>query len=162
MKPETIWLGSQSAKQRAIRRINELEINGSVSVKIADTKGKSARQRGLQWRWYTDVAACGIGGKHEDTKDGVHIVSKYRFGRPIIRRDMPEHWKFINALETEYAGNSDALMYIADKFISTEDFTVSQMAEYLTDFERYYVERGASLLAPDDGLLDWANEQNAA
>jgi len=156
MKPETYWLGSQSTRAKIIERIVSLDINGGVKITISDTMGKSAKQRGLQWRWYTDVSLAGIGGKHEDTKNGVHVVSKWRFARRIIQRDDPEQWEFIQTLIDAYEGNQDAMLYIADHYISTEKFNMAQMAEYLTDFERYYRDKGVNLTIPDRGLLEWA------
>ena len=162
MKPEIFWLGSQGAKQRAIKRINDLEINGSVSVKIADTGSRSARQNALYWQWVTEIAEAGIGGKHEETKAGAHIVCKYRFARPIINRDMPEQWEFLATLEREYTDKPEALFYIADNFISTTKFSTAQMAEYMTDIERHYQRKGVTFTIPDRGLLEYAEERGAA
>ena len=161
MKSESFFIGSQASKQRVLQRIQSLDIDGGVKVTIGDGRSKSARQRALQWMWNTEVSNSGVGGKHEDTKEGVHVVSKWRFGRPLIAQFMPEQFKFIKALEDKYRDNPDAMYYIADKFISTEDFEVPIMAKYLTEFQKHYgIKHGVNLTIPDQGLLDYAESQN--
>ena len=157
MKPRTIFIGSVAAKLEALNFVHDIDINDGVKITIGDGRSKSAKQRGLQWRWNTDVSNSGIGGKHEDTKEGVHIVSKWRFGRSLIAEFMPEHFELLITLEERFKSNPDVMYYIADKFISTEDFEVPIMAKYLTEFERYYRgKHGVNLTIPDDGLLDYA------
>lgn len=162
MKQERYFLGSQASQDKVIERIKAAGIDGGVKVTIGDGRSKSAKQRGLQWRWAGEVARSGFGGKHEDTKEGVHIVSKWRFGRPLIAEFMPDHFEFIKALEDRYSNNPDALYYIADKFISTEDFEHPIMNKYLTDFERYYRNAGVQLSIPDKGLLDYEESLKAS
>ena len=162
MKPVTLFIGSNAAKLEAINLVQSVDISEGAKITIGDGRSKSAKQRGLQWRWATDVANSGIGGRHEDTKDGVHVVSKWRFGRPLIAEFMPEHFELLITLEERFKSNPDVMYYIADKFISTEDFEVPIMAKYLTEFERYYRNKGVNLTIPDDGLLDYAEMREAS
>ena len=158
MKPEIIWIGSQGAKQRAIKRINEIEINGSISVKIADSRNKSSQARGLQWMWSTEVAESGIG--QYDTKIGVHRAAKWKWAVPILIRDDEDFCDLWPELLRIYGKDSNKMKYIVDHFVSTEGEGFA-IGEYLTDFERFWRGHGVALTIPDDGLLDWANERDA-
>ncbi len=161
MKTESYFLGSNNARRTILQRISSLEINGGIKVTISDSVSRSARQNALYWKWMTEVSESGFGGKHEDTKEGAHIICKYRFARRIIQRDNSGHWEFIQSLETEYKTRPEALMHIADAFLTTTDFTVAQMSEYMTDIERHYQSIGVDLTIPDSGLLEYANLQVA-
>ena len=158
MKPETFWIGSDLAKHRAIARIRELDIDGAVSVTIADTRSKSVRCRGLQWLWATEVAESGIG--QYDTKEDVHRAAKWKWAVPILLRDDPDFAEIWPDLSERFRQNPEIMRYIVDNFVSTEGkgFAIS---EYLTEFERYYRGHGVQLTIPDKGLLEWANEQSA-
>lgn len=158
MKPETIWLGSQGAKQRAIKRINEQEINGAVSVRLVDTKSKSIRCRGLQWMWNTEVADSGLG--RYDTKIDVHRAAKWKWAVPILLRDDQDFCDLWPELLRLYESDADKMKYIVDHFVSTEGAGFA-IGEYLTDFQRYWSSKGVALTIPEDGLLDWANERAA-
>ena len=159
MKPETIYLGSITAKAKAIHLINETELAAGVKVTISDTRGKSARCRGLQWLWNTEVANSGIGS--QDTKNSVHRAAKWKWAVPILIRD-DENFGFVwPELVKLYGHDPGRMKYIVDNFVSTEgdDFAIGV---YLTDFERYWRGHGVDLTQPDDGLLDWANGRDAA
>ena len=71
MKSEQYILISDKVKANVTSRIIELPCDGKIKVTISDASKKTVRQQGLQWRWYTDVANAGVGGKHEDTKIGM-------------------------------------------------------------------------------------------
>lgn len=149
---ETIFLGSQSAKLKAIKIIEDCEINGAYKVVISDTKDKSVQCRGLQWMWNTEVADSGMGSY--DTKEDVHRAAKWKWAVPILLRD-DENFNYIwPELLKLYRKDQEKIKYIADTFVSTEgrDF---QIGEYLTDFERYYRGHGIDLTIPDKGLLEY-------
>lgn len=154
MKKQRYIMVNDNVRRTVLQVINDIECDGTTAVEITPAGSKSDSQRGLQWMWNTDVSTSGIGGKHEETKEGVHIVSKWYLARPILKRDYPERWKFIAQLITANEGDMDAMLYIADHYISTEGFNLSQMAEYLTDFRSHWVAKGANLRDPQDqGLL---------
>ena len=135
-------------------RLKDLELNGKIKLTISDAGSKSAKQRGLQWKWYTEVANSGLGGKHEDTKDGVHLVSKYRWAVPIFIRD-DVHFNDLYAIWIQlYGKDPERMEWFIDNQVHTEKFSVSQMAEFLTDFQNRYLEVGVNLTDPGEkGLL---------
>ena len=148
---EVYWLGSESTKEAVINRINEIDINGSMKCVISESKGKSARQRNLQWAWYDQVAKSGKG--RDDDKDDVHIRAKYQFARPILLRDDEMFAHIWAGIYGTYANEPEALRYAAAEFMSTEKFTTSQMAEYLTEFEKYWRPHVDLLIPQDKDLL---------
>ena len=154
MKAEKYTLVSESVRGNTLARISEIPCDGKTTVSIGSSGSKSARQRGLQWRWYTDVAKAGIGGKHEDDKNGVHLVSKYRWALPILIRDDANFADLYNSWATKYKGDEFRMLWFIQTQVSTEDFNVSQMAEYLTNFQHHYLSHGVNLTNPDEqGLL---------
>lgn len=138
MKAEQYYLISDKIRGSLITRIRELDVDGKLKVVISAAGSKSVKQRGLQWKWYTEVANAGIGGKHDDTKDGVHLVSKWRWAVPILLRDN----EFFNSLYAAWmhlhSNDEDRVRWFIDNHVRTESFTTSQMAEFLTDFQRHY------------------------
>ncbi|MES0444952.1 MAG: hypothetical protein ABUJ92_00265 [Desulfobacterales bacterium] len=138
MKPESYYLANHAITFNLAARIGMLPVDGSVKVVISDAGSKSSKQRGLQWMWCSDVARAGIGGKHEDTKNGVHLVSKWKWAIPILMRDDEFFADIFTAWQDKYGDKPEAMEWFVDKQVSTEKFTTSQMAEYLTDFERHY------------------------
>jgi len=106
------------------------------------------KQRNLDWQWNTDIANAGIGGKHEDTKDGVHLVCKYRFAVPILLRDDEFFASLYEGWLKNHKGDEEAILWFISHHVSTEALTVSQMAEYLTDKQRFYSSKGVNLTDP--------------
>ena len=148
MKAETYYLTSLQVIGNVIARITKIQPEEKLQVTIANIGTKSARQRGLDWMWNEDIAKAGIGGKYEDTKENVHIVCKGRFGIPILCRDD----NFFSALYEGWRKNHphdvEAIMWFAEHHVSTEDFTVPQMAEYMTDKQHHYLSKGVNLTDP--------------
>lgn len=154
MKAETFYLKSKSVINNAIARILEIEPDGKIQVTISNTGTKSARQRGLDWQWNTDISLAGIGGKHEDCKNGVHLVCKYRFAVPILCRDDTFFSNLYEGWLNNHKGDEVAILWFVEHHVLTEALTVSQMAEYLTDKQRYYLDKGVNLTDPEfRGLL---------
>ena len=158
MAAETYILNSIDVKNNAIRRIQQINPDGNMQITISSAGRKSARQRALQWMWYTEVSRAGIGGKHEDSKEGVHLVSRYRFAVPILCRDDPTFAELWAELKKRYKHDSEKMMWITDNFVHTESFNMSQMAEYLTEFEHFYGPMVA-LTDPEDLLYVQDNEK---
>ena len=149
MKQEQYNLVSDSVKATVVNRLMELPSDGKVKVVISNAGDKSARQRGLQWRWYTEVAKAGVGGKHEDTKEGVHLVSKYRWALPILLRDDEFFSEIYKAWKDKHGNDEEAMKWFVDVQVHTESLSSSQMAEFLTEFHRYYAPL-VNLTNPDD------------
>lgn len=152
MKAEKFILHTEFIRDNAIARINKIECDGKVMVTISNSGDKSARQRGLQWRWYTDVANAGIGGKHEDTKEGVHLVSKYRWAIPILVRDDHFFSEIYNAWFEACKNHDERKQWFVENQVHTESFNTSQMAEFLTEFQRHYGQY-VNLTDPQDKYL---------
>lgn len=154
MRAEDYILANDNARNNAIMRIREMPCDGKTKITISNSGNKSSLQRGLNWRWNTDVANSGMGGSHEDTKEGVHIVSKYRWAIPILVRDDEFFADLYKSYFNKHGKDPERMMWFVDTQVHTEKMSVSQVAEYLTDFERYYLSKGVPLTNPDDrGLL---------
>jgi len=154
MKTEKFTLINQFVLDNVMISLRNKELNGRVQVTISDTASKSARQRGLQWLWNTEVANSGKGGKHEDTKEGVHLVSKYRWCIPILIRDDPNFADLYLIWKQLYGGDEERMLWFTQTQVHTEKLSASQMAEFLTEYQRHYSSQGIELTNPDDmGLL---------
>lgn len=138
MKSESYYLVSHAVTFNLATRLGMLPVDGSVKVVISNAGSKSSKQRGLQWKWYTEVSSAGVGGSHEDTKEGVHLLSKWRWAVPILKRDDEFFADLFVAWKQKHGNDPEAMKWFIDKQVSTESFNASQMAEYLTDFERHY------------------------
>ena len=150
MKAESYIIANEAVKVNTCLRIKDIVADGKTQITISDAAGKSARQRGLDWLWNTDIAKSGIGGEHEDTKEGVHLVSKYRWAIPIMVRDNPFFSDLYDLFIDKYGKDPERMMFFVENQVHTEKFNVSQMAEYLTEKQRYYLGKGVSLTDPDD------------
>lgn len=149
MKAEQYNLVSDAIKASVVNRLMELPSDGKVKVVISDAGDKSARQRGLQWKWYTEVASAGIGGKHESSKDGVHLVSKWKWALPIFVRDDAFFAEIYSSWAQKYSGNEERMLWFVDTQVHTEKMSSAQMAEFLAEFERHYRPH-VNLTNPDD------------
>lgn len=155
MKAETYYLTSLKVISNLIARVAKIQPEEKLQVTISNIGTKSARQRGLDWMWNDDIAKAGIGGKYEDYKEGVHLVCKYRFAIPILTRDDAFFSKLYEGWLNNHPNDSEAVMWFVEHHVSTEALTVSQMAEYLTAKQRYYLDRRVNLTDPEfRGLLD--------
>ena len=157
MKADRFVLINESVRNLCIAKIKDLPVDGKTQVVISAAAGKSTRQRGLQFLWYTNVAKSGMGGRHEESVEACHIASKYRWAIPIFVRDDEHFSEIYTEWMKMYGDDSDRMFWFADKMVHTEKFTVSQMAEFLTNFQEYYLNHGFPLVNPDDlGLLRMA------
>ena len=152
MKAESFTLINNAEKEKAIKFLQSLEANGKLKVVVSSAGTKTARQRGLQYMWYTDVAKAGIGGKHEDTKEGVALLAKWRWAIPILIRD-DEFFADLFAVYRDKWNDDEARMrYFIDVYVHTEQFNTSQMAEFLTEFQNHYSQL-VNLTDPQEGML---------
>lgn len=155
MKAETFYLISLKVISNVIARIAKIQPEEKLQVTISNMGTKSARQRGLDWQWSTDISKAGIGGEHEDTKEGVHLVCKYRFAVPILCRDDEFFAGLYEGWLAKHPHDPEAVMWFVEHHVSTEALKVSQMAEYLTSKQHYYLDKGVDLTDPQfRGLLD--------
>jgi hypothetical protein len=147
-KPKTFYLVSSETIDNALNYIRKLIPDGTWKVVISKAGSKSDRQRGLQWMWYEDIERAGVGGKYEDTKNGIHLVCKYRFAVPIFRRDDDFFNDLCAAFMKQNEGNINKIMWFIDNYVSTEKFNVDQMTEYLNAIQRHYTRKGVNLTDP--------------
>ena len=155
MKAETFYLTNRDVIKNVISRILEINTTDKLKITISDIGKKSSRQRGLDWMWNDDIAKAGIGGKYEDTKEGVHLVCKYRFAVPILCRDDEFFSALYEGWLAKHPNDPEAVMWFVEHHVHTEQLKVPQMAEYLTAKQRYYLDKGVNLTDPAfRGLLD--------
>ena len=159
MKAENYYLTSPEVAKKVSTRLLETTLDGKTKVTFSDAGSKSAKQRGLQWMGYEDKARSGKGGRLGDTKENCHLEAKYRFAVPIFLRDDPffadlyTRWCEICEVAEDKAGR---MLYFIDQHVSTEKFTTSQMAEFLTEFRNDCMRKGIELREPEfRGLLDY-------
>jgi len=149
---KTIILKSKQWQRYCLTRIKEAKLDGSETVIFKKTdKTPSAGQRRLQWLWYGEVADSGIGS--DDTKEAVHTRSKWLFLKPILLRDddiFPIlYTAFIDKIKPyDRASKMEYRRQFAEDWLSTESITMRQRAEYLRNFQRYWVEKGVTLTDP--------------
>ena len=153
MKAKKFTLSSELIRDNAISELSNIELDGKTQAVISNTGSKSSRQRGYEWILYEAIAKSGKGGKHEDEKNGVHMVCKYRFAVPIFIRDdsfFAELWTIYRQL---YGKDPERMEWYVAEFVHTEKLSTSQMAEYLTELINYYTARGFELPEPQDKKL---------
>ena len=147
MRAEQFNLINHEVRKNLINRILDIDCNGKIKVTISNVGSKSQKQRGLQWKWYSELAESGIGSA--DTKERAHLESKYRLAIPILLRDDELFVGIYEHFTAHYLDNKEMMMQFVDDYVHTERFNTSQMAEYLTDFERYWLDKGVNLTNPD-------------
>lgn len=150
MKKYTIT--SDQVKNNLLADILAVPCDGKTTVSIGDSGGKSARQHGLWWLWCTDVAKSGMGSY--DTKDLVHLAAKKRWVIPILRRDDEFFAELYDIYKQLYGKDIDKMDWFTRYQVSTSVLSVSQMAEALTDFQRFYLGHNVPLSDPDLKLLE--------
>lgn len=150
MTAHTILLDSDRKKRYCHTLISEIPADGSKTVVVKNTaKDSTAKQRRLQWKWYTEVAQSGLG--QDDTKESVHIRAKMQFVHPILMRDDEVYPILYNTFKEAVKTSENYALYIrefADRYISTERLTRKQRAEFLTEFQRDWIVKGVELTDP--------------
>ncbi|MDH3981304.1 MAG: hypothetical protein OES84_00210 [Kiritimatiellaceae bacterium] len=148
MKSESFRLSTPEARENVIQRIKSDPCDGKTQVTIGPVGTKSARQRGLDWMWNTEIVAAGCWS----TKEEVHTYCKERFGLPILIRDDSFFAELYQAWIHEH--NPDKKEWFIENMIHTEKFSKAQMSEYLREKQQYFIENDIYLTHPDDrGLL---------
>jgi len=139
-------------------------LDGSVTVIFQPTRGKSAKQRGLQHLWYRDVVNSGVGGKYEEDEDILDVYCKYRWGIAIATQSDEYLAELFIYYSRKYGKDPDRMMWWTREHIHTEKFTVTEMATFLTQIQRWYgIRHGVNLTDPDaygwKGLLEMTDER---
>lgn len=153
MKTEHYTIISDNVKAVLIDRIRAIPVDGKTKISISDSGSKSAKQRGLQWKWYSEVAQAGIGGKHEDTKEGVNLVAKWRWAVPILIRDDEFFADLFALYQNKWENDPERMRYFVDLYVHTEQFNTSQMAEFLNEFYNHY-SSFVRLTDPNEKLME--------
>lgn len=150
MKAETIYITTAEQQRKAVGRILELEVGSKYQVTIANAGSKTSRQRGYQWRLYTDISKSGLGGIDEETPNSVNIRCKREYAVPIFKRDDDFFRELFNAYERKFSHDPVRMNWFFENMVHTEDFNTSQMAEYITMIINYYAPKGVPLTDPSE------------
>ena len=132
--------------------------DSSMTVVIKKTgKDSTAKQRGLQWMWFGEIAESGLGS--EDTKDDVHLKAKWKFARPIFLRDSELFGAVFAGFELmvkDYDFELKRACYkeFTQDYIKTEYMNKAQRAEFLTNLQDFWLRKGVNLSDPARYGLD--------
>lgn len=148
---KTVVMKSEQSRRFCKSMLDEMPLDGSKIVVFKNTpKDSTAKQRQLQWLWYTEVSQSGLGA--DDDKESVHIRAKMMFAHPILMRDDEVYPILYDTFKKAVQTSENYALYIKDfasQYISTERLTKAQRAEYLTEFQRYWIGKGVNLTDPD-------------
>jgi len=153
---KTIIIKNDQAKIYTCNLVEELPADGTMTVQIKKTdKSSTGRQQRLRFLWFSEVAASGLG--KSDTKQGVELDAKWIFARPIWIRDDEDFGKiynfFMKTIDEYRFTDPDLHAASCKKFtanwISIQRMSRWQHAEFLTDFQRYWQDKGVELTLPE-------------
>ena len=147
MKATKYYLINAQVKQNIIQHLNDLPLDGSVTVTISPTGSKSAKQRGLQHIWYNDVINSGLGGEYESDKESLDLYAKWRWCLDILCRDENFADMFLD-YHAKHKDSKSKMRWFITNHVHTEDLSNNEMAEFLTEFQRHYSELGVNLTDP--------------
>jgi len=146
LKAKSFYLQNELIRSNAISYIEDIECDGKTKVTISNAGSKSSKQRGLQWRWYADVAKSGKG--NSDLDEDVDLECKWIFARPILLRDDDWFRDLFTMYMAKYKDDPERIKWFTKHMIHTESFNTSQMAEYLDGMEKYYISHDIPLTDP--------------
>ena len=147
-----IIINSQHQKTYAYNLIKEMPLDGTclVITKLVD-KSSTYKQQKLWFIWCGEVSNSGLGA--DDNKLAVHIRAKWMFVRLILLRD-DELFKAIYDPFMEQINDSackaEYCQGFSDSYIRTNKLTMKQRAESLTEFKKYWLDKGVNLTDPND------------
>jgi len=150
MKAEYIYLTDLTKLGYALGRIESLEVGNKYMITISNAGDKTRKQRGYQWRLYTDISKAGIGGELEETPQGVDLACKYRFALAIFMRDDSFFSELYDMFSKSHNGDKEHLKWFVKHQVHTENFNTSQMAEYITMIINFYAPKGVQLTDPSE------------
>ena len=140
-------LASIANKDRIIEVIGNLPADGTYDIDILKHRAdRSIAQLRLKWLWCTEYGAW-----HGITKDEANRHYKWMFMRPILIRDDPTG--AMKELFSRATGDPAVTRRFVD-LIHTEEMTMAQMAESLTDWDLWAGPKGIIFSHPED--LYWA------
>lgn len=159
MKAKRYALVNGQIRKNVVNEIMDLPVDGTVEVTIAGLRTKSARQRGLQHIWYTDVVKSGVGGEHESGEDLLDLACKYKWCLPLLIQGDGNFAEVYLGYCKKYKLDREKMLWFVKQFVHTEQLSNNEMASFLTSFKDYYaIELGVNLTNPDDrgweGLLE--------
>lgn len=148
MKAEKFILHTEFIRSNAIARISHVQCDGKTMVSISNAGSRTVKQNALLWMWHTEVSCSGKGSY--DTKESVHRSVKLRWVIPILIRDDPVFSELYGMWKQSYGSDVDRMNWFADNQVSTATLSTHQLAEVLTDYQRYYTDHGVNLTNPED------------
>jgi hypothetical protein len=157
MKAKTYSIVTLSDIQKAVSAVAGILPDGKTEVVIKNAGSKSSKQRGLDWIWNDDIckALIGTGSGHFDSKDDVHDYCKWYFAIPIFQRDDDFFSDLFDLFKSKYGSDQNKMRIFVRDHVSTERFSTSQMAEYLTEKQNHFTSQGVELTDPSFAhLLD--------
>lgn len=156
MKAKTYAIVDGQIRKNVINDIMDRPADGTIQVTISQVATKSARQRGLQHIWYSDVVKSGIGGEHESAEDLLDLACKYKWCLPILIQGDGNFAEVYLGYCKKYKENPKKMLWFVEEFVHTEKLSNNEMARYLTAFRDYYgIDLGVNLTDPDE--KGWAN-----
>lgn len=154
MQADYIYILDQDKVREAIDKIVALETGSKYLVTISNAGDKTKKQRGYEWRLYTDIIKSGVG--RNDTAEAEHIDCKWRFALPIFIRDDDFFSDLYFAYKELHGHDTERMRWFVANMVHTEKMNTSQMAEYLTMMINFYIPLGATLSDPKDYGLKMA------
>lgn len=154
MKAETFNLINYEVRKNAINRIMDIDADGKIKVTISNVGSKSSRQQGLDWKWDGEIFKSGIGWVDE-TVEETHARSKWMFARPIQLRDNELFQGIYGHFMKVHGNDPKKCLEFAKDYISTQTMSVNQAAEYMTNKQRFWIEKGVQLTEPSLYGLDY-------
>jgi len=151
---KTLIIDSEQQKTLAKSLIDEMPTDGSEQIiKKKVAIDSTAKQRGLQWRWFDEIAKSGLGA--DDTAIDVWIRAKWQFARPILLRDSETFGGVLSGFDIvvrDYDPEVKKRMYreFSRDYIHTEKMDRKQRAEFLTNLQQSWSKRGVNLSDPAD------------
>lgn len=153
---KTIIITSDQQQRYALSLVGELPIDGTMEVIVKKVdKSSTAKQRRLRWMWMGEIANSGLG--RYDTKETVDLACKWQFALPILKRDdilFGEIYNFFIETVKDYPNFGKCCKQFCTQYVSVKNMTVRQHAEYLTDLQRYWTQKGVSLTDPETQGVD--------
>jgi len=148
---ETFHLNSERVSKRLTEIITTLPKDGSLDVVIQDHRSdRSLAQLRLKWMWMTEFGAA-----YGETKEDANRIYKWRMMRPILIRD--DDTGVMADLFAKAAETPEMAKKFCD-LIHTDEMTMEQMSESLTEFDHWAGRNGIILTHPDDLYLEAMGE----
>ena len=125
---QAIVMSSEQQRNYIYTLVAEMKMDGLKTIEVKKTDvSPTAKQRRLQWKWYTEVAHSGLG--QDDNKNQVHIRAKMMFAHPILMRDDEVYPILYDTFKTAVKTSENYALFIKDfanQYISTERLTKHQ------------------------------------